>query len=107
MHAEEKMRVAHQEDIQRREEMAMSLLAKMNEMVQEDQGATLRIEELERQRGMLSNAMQRLNQSIKYIKVRSLITFVVSRESKKPVKLNIYATGDSQISTSRIGANSK
>ncbi|OLQ04994.1 hypothetical protein AK812_SmicGene11867 [Symbiodinium microadriaticum] len=30
--------------------------------------------------------------TIKYIKVRSLITFVVSRELRKPVKLNIYAT---------------
>ena len=57
MHAEEKMKIAHQEDIQRHEEIAMSLVAKMNEMVQEDQGSTMRIEELERQRDMLSDAM--------------------------------------------------
>ena len=37
MHAEEKMKIVHQEDVQRHEEIAMSLLAKMNEMVQEDQ----------------------------------------------------------------------
>ena len=62
MHAEEKMRVAHQEDIQRHEEMAMSLLTRMKEMVQEDQGATLRVEELERQRDMLRNAVEHVNQ---------------------------------------------
>ncbi|CAE7316995.1 unnamed protein product [Symbiodinium microadriaticum] len=62
MHAEEKMKIAHQEDVQRHEEIAMSLLTKMNEMVQEDQGSTLRIEELERQRDMLSNAMGHVNQ---------------------------------------------
>ena len=36
----------------------MSLLTRMNEMVQEDQGATLRVEELERQRDMLRNAVE-------------------------------------------------
>ena len=62
MHAEEKMKIAHQEDVQRHEEIAMSLLARMNEMVQEDQGSTMRIEELERQRDLLSNAMGHVNQ---------------------------------------------
>ncbi|CAE7454150.1 unnamed protein product [Symbiodinium microadriaticum] len=61
MHAEEKMKIAHQEDIQRHEEIAMSLLAQMNEMVQEDQGSTLRIEELERQRDLLRNAVEHVN----------------------------------------------
>ncbi|CAE7500069.1 unnamed protein product, partial [Symbiodinium microadriaticum] len=38
MHAEEKMKIAHQEDIHRHEEITMGLLAKMNEMVQEQMG---------------------------------------------------------------------
>ncbi|CAE7889875.1 unnamed protein product [Symbiodinium microadriaticum] len=36
-HAEEKMRIAHQEDISRYEEVTMSLLAKIDEMAQEGQ----------------------------------------------------------------------
>ena len=61
MHEEEKMKIAHQEDIQRHEEIAMSLLAKMNEMVQEDQGSMLRIEGLESQRDLLRNAVEHVN----------------------------------------------
>ena len=61
MHAEEKMKIAHQEDIHRHEEITMGLLAKMNEMVQEDQGSTLRIEELERRRDMLRTAVEHVN----------------------------------------------
>ena len=61
-HAEEKMRIAHQEDISQYEEITMSLLARMNEMVQEDQGSTMRIEELERHRGSVGQAMRHMNQ---------------------------------------------
>ncbi|CAE7336617.1 unnamed protein product [Symbiodinium sp. KB8] len=61
MHAEEKMKIAHQEDSHRHEEITMGLLAKMNEMVQEDQGSTLRIEELERRRDMLRTAVEHVN----------------------------------------------
>ena len=62
MHAEEKMKIAHQEDVQRHEEMVMGLVARMEEMVQEDQGSTIRIEQLERQRDLLSNAVGHVNQ---------------------------------------------
>ena len=61
MHAEERMKVSHQEDIRRHEEIAMGLVAKMNEMAQEDQGSTLRIEELERQRDLLRSAVEHVN----------------------------------------------
>ena len=60
-HAEEKMRIAHQEDISQYEEITMGLLARMNEMVQEDQGSTMRIEELERHRGSMGQAMRHMN----------------------------------------------
>ena len=88
MHAEEKMRVAHQEDIQRHEEMAMSLLTRMNEMFRK-----IKVQHYGSRSSnvnVICYAMQW--NTIKYIKVRSLITFVVSRELRKPVKLNIYAT---------------
>ncbi|CAE7220807.1 unnamed protein product, partial [Symbiodinium microadriaticum] len=62
MHAEEKMKIAHQEDVHRHEEMVMSSVARMDEMVQEDQGSTIRIEQLERQRDLLSNAVGHVNQ---------------------------------------------
>ena len=39
----------------------MSLVAKLNEMAQEDQGSTMRIEELERQRDMLRSAVEHVN----------------------------------------------
>ena len=55
------MQIAHQEDIHRREEITMGLLAKMNEMVQEDQGSKLRIEELECQRDLLRIAVEHVN----------------------------------------------
>ncbi|CAE7276038.1 unnamed protein product, partial [Symbiodinium sp. KB8] len=45
MHAEERMKASHQEDIRHHEEIAMSSVAKLNEMAQEDHGSTLRIEE--------------------------------------------------------------
>ena len=61
MHAEEKMKIAHQEDFHRHEEITMGLLATMNEMVQEDQGSTLGIEELERRRDMLRTAAEHVN----------------------------------------------
>ena len=61
-HAEEKMRISHEEDISHYEEIAMSLLVRMNEMVQEDQGATMRIEELEPHRGTMGQAMRHMNQ---------------------------------------------
>ena len=61
-HAEEKMRIAHQEDISRYEEVTMSLLAKIDEMAQEDQGSTIRIEELERHRDLLRQAMGHMNE---------------------------------------------
>ena len=61
-HAEEKMRIAHQEDISHYEEITMGLLARMNEMAQEDQGSTMRIEELERQRELMGQAMGHINQ---------------------------------------------
>ena len=60
-YAEEKMRIAHQEDISHYEEIAMGLLARMNEMAQEDQGSTMRIEELERQRELMGQAMGHMN----------------------------------------------
>ena len=59
-HAEEKMRIAHQEDIFQYEEITMGLIARMNEMAQEDQGS--RIEELERHRGTMGQAMRHMNQ---------------------------------------------
>ena len=39
----------------------MGLLARMNEMVQEDQGSTMRIEELERHRELMGQAMGHMN----------------------------------------------
>ncbi|CAE7198385.1 hypothetical protein AK812_SmicGene40865 [Symbiodinium microadriaticum] len=60
-HAEEKMKIAHQEDVHRHEEITMGLLAKMNEVVQEDQGSMLRVEELERQRDMMRAAAEPMN----------------------------------------------
>ena len=56
------MKIAHQEDVHRHEEMVMSSVARMDEMVQEDQGSTIRIEQLERQRDLLSNAVGHVNQ---------------------------------------------
>ncbi|CAE7878750.1 unnamed protein product [Symbiodinium microadriaticum] len=61
-YAEEKMRIAHQEDIYRYEEVTMGLLARVNEMVQEDQRSTMRIEELERHRDLMGQAMGHMNQ---------------------------------------------
>ena len=39
----------------------MGLVAKLNEMAQEDHGSTLRIEELERQRDLLRSAVEHVN----------------------------------------------
>ena len=40
MHAEERMRIFHQEDILRHEAIVMNLTAKLDELMQEDQGST-------------------------------------------------------------------
>ena len=89
MHAEEKMKIAHQEDVQRHEEIAMSLIARMNEMVQEDQGSTMRIEELERQRDLLNNLVGHVNQ----VHQKSLDDHYCGIEKlRKPVMLNINVT---------------
>ena len=61
MHAEERMKASHQEDIRHHEEIAMSSVAKLNEMAQEDHGSTLRIEELERQRDLLRSALEHVS----------------------------------------------
>ena len=61
-HAEEKMRIAHQEDVFQYEEITMGLIARMNEMAQEDQRSAIRIEELERHRGTMGQAMRHMNQ---------------------------------------------
>ena len=51
------MSMFHQEHIQHHEEIAMNLVAKLNE----DQGSTLRIEELERQSNLLRSAMEHVH----------------------------------------------
>ena len=61
-YAEEKMRIAHQEDLSQYEEITMGLITRMNEMAQEDQGSAMRIEELERHRGNMGQAMRHMNQ---------------------------------------------
>ena len=62
MHAEEEMRIFHQEDNQRHEAIVMNLIAKLDELMQEDQGSTMRIEELERQCDFLHAAVGHVNQ---------------------------------------------
>ena len=61
MHAEERMRIFHQEDILQHEPIVMNLTTRLNELIQEDQGSTMRIEELERQRNMLRSAVEHVN----------------------------------------------
>ena len=60
-HAEERMRIFRQEDLQQHEAIVMNLTLRLNQLIQEDQGSTMRIEELERQRNMLRSAVEHVN----------------------------------------------
>ena len=56
------MRIFHQEDIQRHEVIVMKLAEQLDELIQEDEGSTMRIEELERQLNYLRAAVGHVNQ---------------------------------------------
>ena len=60
--AQSEMQRFHETEIRRREANVRALMQKISEMTQEDQGSTMRIEELERQRSMLRSAMAHMNQ---------------------------------------------
>ena len=60
--AEAEMQRFHEENSRRHEGLVQTLRQKLEEMNQEDQGPTRRIEELERQRNMLQMAMTHVNQ---------------------------------------------
>ena len=59
--AEEEMLIFHQADIQRQEAIARTLTERIAEPTQEDQGSTMRIQELERQRDTVQAAVRHVN----------------------------------------------
>ena len=68
LYAEEKMKKAHEREVRRHEENAVTMNQQVKQMVQwmefhqvEDQGSTMRIEELERQRDLISNVVGHVN----------------------------------------------
>ena len=52
----------HQSEIQKYEGIDQTMMAKINEMKQEDEGSEIRIQELERQRDTACPGMQHMNQ---------------------------------------------
>ena len=60
--AQSEMQRFHEPELQRHEAMVQLLMQKISEMIQEDQGSTMRVEELDRQHNMLQAAMAHMNQ---------------------------------------------
>ena len=60
--AQIEMQRFHEAELHRYEGIVQALMQKINEMTQEDQGATIRIEDLERRRDLMKDAMARMNQ---------------------------------------------
>ena len=76
-HDEEEMRIFHQQDLQRHEAIQRAMAKRLEKMIQEDQGSTMRIEEFERQRDTLNAAVGHVNQVHQHAKAE--YTLVVQR----------------------------